>query len=57
MITAHIKATVKLLAGTYLGFTHIYVYARSLQAADAMALLYSSVDTDIICLIGRWRSD
>ena len=57
MITAHLKATVKLLAGTNLGFTHKYVSARSLRAASAMPLLCYGVDTDIISLIGRWRSD
>ena len=57
MITAHLKATVKLLAGTHLGFTHKYVSAQSLRAVGAMAPLCSSVDTDIISLIGRWRSD
>ena len=57
MITANLKATVKLLAGTHMGFTHKYVSARSLRAAGAMALLCSGVDTDIISLIGHWRSD
>ena len=57
MITDHLKATVKLLAETHLGFTHKYVSARSLQAAGAMALLCSGVDTDIISLIERWRSE
>ena len=57
MITAHLKATVKLLAGTHLGFTHKDVSARSLWAVGGMALLYSDGDTDIISLIGRWRSD
>ena len=56
-ITAHLKATVKLFAGTHLGFTHHDVSARSLLAAGAMALLYSGVDNDIISLVGRWRSD
>jgi hypothetical protein len=31
--------------------------ARSLRAGGAMALLCSKVDTDIIKLVGRWRSD
>ena len=57
MITVHLKATVKLLAVTHLGFTYKYVSARSLWAAGAMALLCSGVNTDIISLIGRWRSD
>ena len=57
MIMAHLKATVKLLAGTHLGISHKDVSARSLQAAGGMAVLCYSVDTDIISLIGRWRSD
>ena len=57
MITDHLKATVKLLTGTHLGFTYKDVSTRSLRAAGAMALLYSGVDNDIISLIGRWRSD
>ena len=56
-ITAHLKATVKLFAGTHLGFTHHDVSARSLRAAGAMALLCSGVDNDIISLIGRCRRD
>ena len=57
VITALLKAKVNLLAGTHLGFTYKYVSARSLWAAGAIALLYSGVDTDIISLIGCWRSD
>ena len=57
MITAHLKATVKLFAETHLGFTHHDVSARSLRGTGAMALLCSSVDNDIISLIGRWKSD
>ena len=57
MIMAHLKATVKLLAGTNLGFTYKYISARFLRTAGAMALLCSGVDTDIISLVGRWRSD
>ena len=57
MITVHLKATVKLLAVTHLGFTHKDVSAWSLRAVGAMALLCSGVDTDIISLIGRWSSE
>ena len=57
MITAHLKATVKLLAETHQGFTYNDVSARSLWAASAMALLCSSIENYIISLIGRWRSD
>ena len=57
MITDHLKAAVKLLAGTHLGFTYKDVSARYLQEAGYMALLCCGVDTDIISLIGSWRSD
>ena len=57
MIAAHLKAMVKLLAGTNLGFTHKYVSALYLWASGAMALLYSVVDTDIMRLLGHWRSE
>jgi len=43
--------------GFGLGFTAHEVSARSLRAGGAMALLVSKVDTDIIQLLGRWRSD
>ena len=56
-IMAHLKATVKLFAGTHLGFTHQDVSSSSLRAAGSMALLCSGVDNDIIGLIGRWRSN
>ena len=57
MITAHLKATVKLFAGTHLGFTHQDISARFLLAAGAMALLCYGVYNDIISLIGLWRSN
>ena len=57
MITAHLKAKVKLLAGTHLGFTYKDVSARSLRAVGSMSLLCSGLENDIIILIGRWRSD
>jgi hypothetical protein len=43
--------------GSAYGFTRADVSARSLRASGAMALLNGGVDTDIIRLIGRWRSD
>ena len=52
MITAHLKATVKLLAGDHLGFMYKDISARSLCAAGAMTLLCSGVENDIISLIG-----
>ena len=57
MITAYLKATAKLLAGTHLGFTQKDVSARSLWVVGAIVLLCSGVGTDIISLIGSWRSD
>ena len=43
--------------GTDIGFLPSDVSARSLQASGATALLLGKVGTDIIHLIGRWRSD
>lgn len=43
--------------GFGLGFTAEEVSARSLRAGGAMALLVAEVDTDVIRLLGRWRSD
>ena len=57
LITAHLKSTVKLLAGTHLGFIYKYISAQSLWAAGSMALLCSVLENDIISLIGCWRSD
>ena len=42
---------------TDLDFLALEVSARSLQAAVAMALLVSKVDTNIIQIPGRWLSD
>jgi hypothetical protein len=39
------------------GFLPANISARSLCAAGAMALLCTQVDSDVICLLGRWRSD
>ena len=57
MITAHLKATVKLIAGNHLGFTYKDISSRSLRAEGVMALLCSGVDNGIISLIGHWRND
>ena len=40
-----------------LGFHPLDISARALRAGGAMALLCAQVDTDIIKLVGRWRSD
>jgi hypothetical protein len=43
--------------GPQLGFNADDVSARSCRAGGAMALLCGRVDTSIIQLVGRWRSD
>lgn len=43
--------------GPSVGLQPHEVSARSLRASGAMALLLAGVDTDIIRIIGRWRSD
>jgi hypothetical protein len=43
--------------GPTLGFLASDVSARSLRSSGAMALLGAKVDTDMIRLVGRWRSD
>ena len=43
--------------GPRLGFVANDVSARSLRAAGANALLLADVDTNIIRIIGRWKSD
>ena len=55
-ITAALRTAVTFL-GPSLGFLPTDVTARCLRAAGANALLCSNVDTDIIRLLGRWRSD
>jgi hypothetical protein len=56
-ITDALRATVATFDSNQLGFLPSDVSARSLRAAGAMALVCAKVDTDIIRLIGRWRSD
>ena len=55
-ITKALKDCVTFL-GADLGFLATDVTARCLRASGANALLLAKVDTDIIRLIGRWRSD
>ena len=55
-ITSAIKLAVRFL-GPAIGFLPSDVTARCLRAAGANALLCGGVDTDIIRLLGRWRSD
>ncbi len=57
---AHITDAIRLAVtflGPSLGFTASDVSARCLRAAGANALLCGGVDTDVIRLLGRWRSD
>ena len=56
LITKTIRDAVAVL-GMDLGFLPCEVSARSLRAAGATALLVANVDTDVIRLLGRWRSD
>ena len=55
-ITNRIRTAVSDLGPT-LGFMPCDVSAQCLRAAGATALLLAQVDTDIIRLIGRWKSD
>jgi len=55
-ITNCIRTAVSDLGPT-LSFMPCDVSARCLRAAGATALLLAQVDTDIIRLIGRWKSD
>jgi hypothetical protein len=56
-ITTALRSAVATFDPNTLGFNPTDVSARSLRAAGAMALLCAHVDTDIIRLVGRWRSD
>lgn len=56
LITKTLHDAVRYL-GTDLGFLPEDVSARSLRAAGATALLVGKVDTNVITLLGRWRSD
>ena len=55
-ITTILRDAVTFL-GPSLGFLPSDVTARCLRAAGANALLCANVDTDIIRLLGRWKSD
>jgi hypothetical protein len=46
-----------LALGPSIGFLPNDITAKSLRTGGAMALLLAQVDTDVIRLIGRWRSD
>jgi len=55
-ITDQLRLAV-LAVGAQYGLQPPDISARSLRCSGAMALLCAHVDTDIIRLIGRWRSD
>jgi hypothetical protein len=56
LVTDTIRTSASIL-GPHLGFNAEDVSARSCRAGGAMALLCGRVDTSIIQLVGRWRSD
>ena len=56
-ITLALRQAVTFLSPASLGFLPSDVSARCLRAAGANALLCANVDTDVIRLLGRWRSD
>lgn len=56
-ITEALRFSVISLGPANLGFNPVDISARCLRAAGAMALLCAHVDTDMIRLLGRWRSD
>lgn len=55
-LTAALRHSATLLY-PQLGFPAADISARALRAGGAMALLCAKVDSDIIKLIGRWKSD
>ena len=56
-ITQTLRDSIDYLGDTTIGFLKKEVSARSLRAAGAQALMLGKVDTNIIRLIGRWKSD
>ena len=52
-ITAALCADTTII-GTQVGFTSDDDSAGSMRGSGAMALLMACVDTDTICLVGRW---
>jgi hypothetical protein len=55
-LTAQLRTTVTVLGPTY-GIHPNDISIRSLRSSGTMALLCAKVDTDMIQLLGRWRSD
>jgi len=56
LLTTYLRNAVTTLGDRY-GIRSNEGSVRSLQASGAMALLCARVDTDMIRLLGRWRSD
>jgi hypothetical protein len=56
MLTAQLRITVTAV-GTAYGIAATDISIRSLRSSGAMSLLRAKVDTDMIRLLGRWRSD
>ena len=56
ILTTHLRASATALLPTT-GFPPAEISARALRAGGAMALLCAQVDSDVIRLIGRWKSD
>ena len=57
LITQTLRDSIQYLGATNIGFFQKEVSAQSLHATGAQALLLGQVDTNIIQLIGRWKSD
>lgn len=55
-ITSSLRISCALL-GPRFGFLSSDISARSLRASGAMALLCAQVNSNVIQLLGRWRSD
>jgi len=55
-LTTHLCRTVTVMRSDY-GIKPSEISVRSLQSSGAMSLLCARVDTDMIRLLGRWRSD
>jgi hypothetical protein len=56
ILTYHLRTTTLALGDRY-GVQSTEISIRSLRSSGAMALLCAKVDTDMIRLLGRWRSD
>jgi hypothetical protein len=55
-LTKYLRTTVTTM-GEEFGIQPAEISVRSLRSSGAMSLLCAKVDTDTICLLGRWRSD